>query len=94
MGTTMAPARVVNGTLARGEPGSCLARVTAWAGSGYTTREPVRQEERAAWACLECTCSGSPGDAIQPEQDAARHAGESRHMVQVTRITTYIPGER
>lgn len=97
MGTTnSAPARLMSGTLALVQTSTGLVRVpaTAWAGPGYTSREPVREQERAAWACLECTCAGSAGNAIPPEQEAHRHADESRHVVQVTRTTTYIPGER
>lgn len=97
MGTTnSAPARVAGGTLALVQAGTGLVRVpaTPWAGPGYTSREQVRQQERATWACLECTCSGSAASAIPPEQEAYRHADESRHVVQVTRTTTYIPRER
>lgn len=84
------------GTLTRIVPGSGLVPVPAasWAGPEYVLREPVREQQRTTWCCLECPCAGSAGNAIPPEQDARRHADESRHLVQVTSVVTYIPGER
>jgi hypothetical protein len=65
----------------------------AWAGDGYG-RPGLECLPFVAWRCLECPKSG--GSLIRGSADevARAHAIEKRHIVQMTAITTWIPGER
>lgn len=67
----------------------------SWAGSGYDGLGLYRHPF-TVWRCVECAMTGNSFGSIQitPEAAAQAHARETRHIVQLTKTTTWIPQEK